>query len=705
MKTGIRRVASGFLSLALICASTPPALAAPGTGDNWPNHNGDTNETAFSQLHQITSGNIGQLGLAWKLPLPGEVSLEATPVAVDGVLYFTGSYAKVYAVDGATGKILWTYDPQVWKVNPNAMHFNFAVNRGVAYANGRIFATALDGRLSALDAKTGKVLWTAQTVSPTTGQTVTGAPRVFDGKVIIGQGGADFGQRGYVTAYDQATGKQLWRFYVVPGSPEQNRGHPSMEMAAKTWAPDFWKHTGGGGGPWDSITFDSKLNRIYIGTANASPYDPAIRSPGKGTNLFTASIVALDANTGKYIWHYQIVPRDEWDYDCTQQITLATLTIDGKKRDVLMQAPKDGFFYVIDRETGKLISAQKLGKVTWASRIDLKTGLPVFEPGVRYDQTGRSLIWPASMGMHSWQAMSYDPQTGLVYIPTMQLGLSMTKDDPQKGGFNVGNVSVLGVKKDPGDGHGFLVAWNPVEQKALWRVENKYLWNGGVLATAGGVVFQGTADGYFNAYDAQTGKKLWSQVAGMGIVSSPMSYTAGGKQYVAVLAGYGGQTGAWGSKMNVGWKWGEPRYLLSYAIGGKAPPPPMPVRSLTIHPLDNPKLKLDPKQVAMGGGLYIMCAACHGLNLVSSGAPAPDLRESYIALNPDMFYKTVHDGMLIQAGMPQFGFLSHEQVTALYEYIRAGAREALAAQAGHPAEAALPAATPAPAAAVSGAIH
>jgi quinohemoprotein ethanol dehydrogenase len=685
MTSGTQTTICGLLALSLACFVSPAYSDSPSVGaaDNWTNHNGDSNETAYSRLQQITKTNVSGLGLAWSLGLPGEVSLEATPVAVDGVLYFTGSAAKVYAVDGASGKILWTYDPQVWKTNPNAMHFNFAVNRGVAYADGRIFATALDGRLSALDAKTGKVLWTAQTVPLTSGQTVTGAPRVFAGKVIIGQGGADFGQRGYVTAYDAATGKQLWRFYVVPASPEQNKGDPAMEMAAKTWSPDFWKTTGGGGGPWDSITFDAELNRIYIGTANASPYDPSVRSPGSGTNLFTASIVALDATTGKYIWHYQVVPRDEWDYDCTQQMTLADLTIDGKSRKVLMQAPKDGFFYVLDRETGKLISAGKLGKVTWASGIDLKTGIPIEEPHDRYDvsgKSGKSLTWPASMGEHSWQSMSYSPQTGLVYIPTMQLGLSMTKNEPQAGGFQLGPISVLGVKQDSGDDKGSLLAWDPVQQKAIWRVQHDNLWNGGALATAGNVVFQGTADGQFSAYDALTGRELWSQGAGGGVIASPMSYMAGGKQYVALLVGYGGQTGAWGAKMNVGWKWGQPRYLLSYTLDGKAPPPPMPPRTLAVHALDDPKFKLNPAQVAMGGGLYIMCGACHGLDLISSGAPGPDLRESYIALNPDAFYKVVHDGILIQAGMPRFDMLSHDQVMAIYAYIRAGARQALAPQ-------------------------
>ncbi|WP_297489847.1 PQQ-dependent dehydrogenase, methanol/ethanol family [Acidocella sp.] len=686
MKFGTQTTACGLLLLAMACAAAPAHASSPGigAGDNWTNHNGDSNETAFSQLNQITKANIGKLGLAWSLQLPGEASLEGTPVAVNGVLYFTGSEGKVYAVNGSDGKVLWTYDPQIWKVHPASMAFNFGANRGVAYDNGKIFSAALDGRLFALDAKTGALLWSVQTVSLQGAQTITGAPRVFAGKVIIGQGGADFGARGYVTAYDQATGKQLWRFYTVPASPAQNAGDPAMEMAAKTWSPDFWQHTGGGGGPWDGITFDAELNRIYIGTANAGPYDPAVRSPGTGDNLFTASIVALDADTGKYIWHYQVVPRDEWDYDCTQQMTLADLTIDGKPRKVLMQAPKDGFFYVLDRETGKLISADKIGKVTWAERIDMKTGRPVEAPHDRYDISGRILIWPAPAGEHSWQAMSYDPQTGLVYIPTMQLAVSMVKDGSQPGGFQVGPVNVLTEKHAPGDGTGSLLAWNPVTQKAAWRVPHEYIWNGGVLSTAGGLVFQGTADGYFSGYDAQTGADLWHQPAGGGVIAAPMSYMAGGQQHVAVLVGYGGTAAAMSGTMNVGWKWGEPRYLLSYALGGTAAPPPMPVRTTAIHAVDNPKLKLDPAQVSAGAGLYLYCAACHGVNLVSTGSPAPDLRESRIALDLTSFNAVVHGGALIQAGMPRFNNLTPAQIDDLYAYIRAGARAALAAPATKP---------------------
>ena len=329
IEKGVRQVIAiwmiGFFSLATLTASAAFSAQSVGAAADWPSHGGEADESGYSRLDQINRSNIGRLGLVSSLELPGEVTLEATPLAINGVLYFTGSYAAVYAVDAVSGKLLWKYDPETWKHNPAKMHFVFAVNRGAAYADGRIFAAALDGRLFSLDAKTGELLWSVETTAPQSSQAVTGAPRTFNGKVIIGNT-ADFGARGYVTAYDAATGRQVWRFYTAPGSPEENRGDPAMERAAASWSGEYWK-TGTGGGVWDSITFDPELGRIYLGTGNGAPYDSATRSPGGGDNLYTDSIVALDANTGKYVWHYQINPRDSWDYDSTQRMTLADLTI------------------------------------------------------------------------------------------------------------------------------------------------------------------------------------------------------------------------------------------------------------------------------------------------------------------------------------------------------------------------------------------
>jgi quinohemoprotein ethanol dehydrogenase len=427
------------------------------------------------------------------------------------------------------------------------------------------------------------------------------------------------------------------------------------------------------------MTFDPELNRIYLGTGNGGPYDPETRSPGGGDNLYTASIVALDADSGKYVWHYQINPRDSWDYDCTQQMTLADLVIKGVPRKVLMQAPKNGFFYVLDRETGRVISAAKIGKVTWADHIDLKTGRPVEAKNIRYE-TGETIIWPSPAGAHSWMSMSFSPKTGLVYIPYMQLGVRFVKGEPQPGGVSVGGLSIKDYKADPKDGKGALVAWDPVHQKAAWRAPHDTLWNGGVVSTAGNLVFQGAADVFFYAYNASTGKPLWRFNAGMGIIAAPSTYSAGGHQYVSVLVGYGGSAAIWGEVMNAGWKYSGPRRMLTFALDGKATLPPSPPRDMTVKAVDNPSLKIDPADVAAGHELYMACAACHGRNLVSAGGPAPDLRESQLALEPDSLWSVVHDGALMQNGMPQYAMFTRPQVMQLYAYIRAGAREVMQSQ-------------------------
>jgi quinohemoprotein ethanol dehydrogenase len=657
----------------LLTLAAPAGFAA--ASQDWPSHN-SANEDAYSALDRIDRSNVKSLGLEWSLDLPGEQSLEATPLAVDGVLYFTGSHAAVYAVDAASGKLEWTFDPQTWKHNPAKLMFMFGVNRGAAYADGRVFSGTLDGRLIALDAKTGSLLWSVQTVPESGGKTITGAPRAFNGKVIIGNAGADQGERGYVTAYDAASGRQLWRFYTTPGPPEEIKGDPAMARAASTWSGEYWK-LGTGGGVWDSITFDPGLNRIYLGTGNAGPYDPAQRSPGGGDNLYTASIVALDADSGKYLWHYQINPRDAWDFDTTQQMALADLVIRGKRRKVLMQAPKNGFFYVLDRETGKLISAEKLGKVTWADRIDIATGRPVEVEGARYE-SGDAVLWPSATGAHSWQSMAFSPKTGLVYIPYMQMGVHLHKGVPQPGVFALGDLSMEGVVTDREDGKGALVAWDPVTQKARWRVILPTLWNGGTLATRGDLVFQGTGDGNFSAFDAVTGARLWQYDAGLGIVGAPISYAVGDKQYVSILVGYGGATAIMVDIMPRGWKYGaQPRRLLTFALDGKARLAPSAAREDSVKALDDPSLKIDPADVMAGQAIFnLACSACHGLNLRTPGSPGPDLRESALALSEQAVWKVVHDGTLLERGMPQFAMLGPDQVRQIYAYIRAGAREA-----------------------------
>ena len=679
----VTMLAASLAALATGCGggSAGQPDANVGADADWTAVGGNADESSYSRLDSISTSNADDLGLAWALELPGEVTLEATPLAIDGTIYFPGSYSSVYAVDGATGKIKWQYDPQTWKANPAAMHFSFGANRGLAYEDGKIFVTSLDCRLIALDAKTGKELWVKPSVPKGSMNICTGAPRTMNGKVIVGNGGADFGARGFVTTFDAASGKQLWRFYTVPGSPQDNKGNAAMERAAKTWSEDFWKTTGGGGTVWNGMTFDAEANRVYIGVGNASPYDPEMRSPDGGENLYATSIVALDADSGEYVWHYQQNPRDSWGYEATPNMIAATLTIDEQPRKVLMHAPTNGYFYVIDRETGKVISAKGTTAISWAEGIDLETGRPIEKPNIR-SEMGETEIWPGTIGGHNWQPMSYNPKLGLVYIPIQQLGASFkratSETKPLDGAFNVNGLVAQSVVKKPGDGHGYLVAWDPVTQKEAWRIKHDTLWNGGTLTTSGGLVFQGTADGWFNAYHGKTGERMWRFNAGLGIVSAPASYAIGDTQYISILVGYGGTTAALGKLVDEGWKYGaQPRRLLTFALGEKGELPEGIPASMEINALDDPELVLDEADIAAGRALSERCAACHGVGFHSPGTPGPDLRESSIALNLQTFGKLLKEGTLLERGMPRFEMLSDEEIRQLHSYIRARAREVL----------------------------
>lgn len=660
-----------------IYAITTWAEPLVGAASDWGHHGGGIDESNYSRLTEIDVTNIGRLGLAWSLDLPDEVTLEATPLAVNGVLYFTGTYSVVYAVDAVSGRLLWKHDPKIWEHGAARLRLQFAASRGVAYSDGRVFAATFDGRLLALEARSGRLLWSTPTVTPGANYYITGAPRVFNDKVIIGNGGGDYGSRGYVTAYAQASGKQAWRFYVVPGTPAENKGDPAMERAAATWTGEYWK-TGTGGTVWNGITFDPELNRIYIGTGNAGPSDPNLRSPGGGDNLYLVSIVALDANTGRYVWHYQMNPREAWDFKATANMTATTLSIDGKPRKVLMQVPTNGFFYVLDRETGKLISAEKTGKVTWAERIDLQTGRPVEAKNIRYE-TGETKIWPSAVGAHNWQPMAYSAQTGLVYIPYMQTGARYSRGVAQPGEVSIAGLNIGFAFEDPEDGRASLLAWDPVRQKAAWKVLQDSFWNGGVLATAGRLAFQGTGDGHLYGYDAASGRRVWEFDAKHGIIGTPVTYAAGGRQYLAILAGYGGAASIGSNLMNQGWKYrAQPRRLLTFALDGKAALPPTASKEMVVRAVDDASLQIAEHDIEAGRQLYVnyFCMACHGRDLVSAGT-APDLRESALALHPDSFWTVVHDGALLHKGMPTFEKLTREEARQLQAYIRAGAREAL----------------------------
>ncbi|HTY48612.1 MAG TPA: PQQ-dependent dehydrogenase, methanol/ethanol family, partial [Steroidobacteraceae bacterium] len=567
-------------------ASTASAPAAPRTyaavdaarltaadqdGDDWLTQGRTYSEQRFSPLTAVNTGNVAQLGLAWFSDFDTRRGQESTPIEVDGTLYVTTAWSKVRAYDAASGRLLWSYDPRVpgeWGVNACCD----VVNRGVAVWEGKVYLGTLDGRLIALDAGTGQVAWTAQVSDQDRPYSITGAPRVARGRVLIGEAGNEYEQRGFISAYDAATGKLDWRWYIVPGDPAKGFENPQMAAAAKTWSGHWWKK-GGGGGPWDAITYDPQTDLVLVGTGNGAPW--AERDPHPGDNLYISSIVALHLATGQYAWHYQATPHDRFDFDATQQITLADLTIGGVKRHVAMQANKNGLFYVLDAVTGELLSATPfVPGVNWTTGVDMKTGRPVMNPAARYDRTGRGfIVSPGPFGAHSWHPMSFSPQTGLVYIPASENDFGFVAirgdDNPMGQKWNVsmtaGTALYARAHRQPRN-DGFVVAWDPVRARQAWRISMGASRAGGTLATAGGLLFTGNPQAKeFAAYAAADGRLLWHAQAQTGVLAGPISYRVGGEQYVAVVAG--GNASPDGNS-----NYYAPNYsrLLVYRLGGTA---------------------------------------------------------------------------------------------------------------------------------------
>jgi len=651
---------------------------------NWMSHGRTYDEQRFSPLKQINADNASQLGLAWYDDLDTKRGQEATPIVVDGVMYITSAWSKVKALDAATGKLIWAYDPKVpgeWGIHACCD----VVNRGVAVWKDKVYVGTLDGRLIALNAVSGKPVWEVQTFDKTKPYSITGAPRIVKGKVLIGNGGAEFGVRGYVTAYDADTAKQVWRFYTVPGNPADGFESPELEMAAKTWTGEWWKY-GGGGTVWDSMAYDPALDLLYIGVGNGSPWDRDIRSPGGGDNLFLSSIVALRPDTGEYVWHYQTTPGDNWDYTATQHIILAELDIDGVKRKVLMQVPKNGFFYILDRATGELLSAQPVIPVNWARGIDMKTGRPIENPDSRYRTAGKTWgAMPGPLGAHNWQPMSFSPATGLVYIPINQSGYQYGADKnfvPYPNSFNTGTDAVVAseLPKDPAakqevlDGiTGHLAAWDPVQQKEVWRVPYHGPNNGGTLATAGNLVVEGTASGEFVIYRADTGEKLWSMPVQSGVIAAPVSYEVNGEQYIAVLSGWGGVFALLPGEVSfVSSTLPNVSRVLAFKLDGRAILPAVATIPATMPTL--PEQTADDATIEHGKHLYHrFCVSCHGGAAISGGV-LPDLRYSAM-LGTDAWYNVVADGTLQDKGMVSFSkVLDRGQLQAIQAYIIKQAR-------------------------------
>ena len=649
------------------------AVSDEDDGSNWAHYGRTTKEQHYSPLTQINDKNIDRLGLAWTYDLPVSPSHGSAPLAVDGVLYFSAGHSIIHAMVADTGELLWKYDPEVFKTAGHQHKMRGGWNggvRGIAYSDGKVLTATLDGRLIALDFATGKLLWSVMTIEDD-GLYITGAPWVMKDKVIIGNGGADLAPvRGYVTAYNINTGKQAWRFYTVPGNPEDGFENKAMEMAAKTWSGDWWK-LGGGGTVWNAMAYDKELKRIYIGTGNGAPWNQKIRSPKGGDNLFLCSIVALDADTGEYIWHYQVNPGESWDYNAAMDIELAEITIDGRLRSVILHAPKNGFFYVIDRTDGKLISAEKFAPANWAERIDLKTGRPVENPAARYPNGKAALVFPSSNGAHAAESMSYSPKLGLAYIPVWNLG-QVYQDPP--------NVKTWkhrpGMVENTGAGYGqplpkgmvvppmesWLSAWDPVKQKEIWRVGLEGEKPGGTMTTAGNLVVQGRATGELGIYTADRGEKIWSFDAQTTIFSQPITYLVGDKQYISVLTGW-----------NKSGYYTSIRRVLTFALDSKRVLPS--AHEIEMPIVEDPEFIIDPQKSENGKQVFIdHCILCHG-------GRAPDLTRSFIPTKLEYLTDILRKGR--PRGMPQFNELPTEKIEALQHYIRELSRQKLKIENGH----------------------
>jgi len=671
----------------LLTATTQP-------GD-WVTYGGTFDEQRFSGLTRITDENVSDLGFAWSHEFDTNRAQESTPLEYEGVIYVTTAWSKVYALDARSGKLLWSYDPEV-AGEYGAKGCCDVGNRGAAIYDGKLYFGAFDGRLIALDMKTGKPVWSVVTVDQSKTYTITGAPRVVKGKILIGNGGAELGARGYVTAYDAQTGKQVWRFYTVPGNPadgpdKQVSDTALANLADKTWFGEYWK-TGGGGTVWDSIVYDHELDQLYIGVGNGSPWNHKLRSEGKGDNLFLSSIVALDPDTGEYRWHYQGTPGESWDYTHTQTITLATLKIEGKSRKVLMQAPKNGFFFVIDRRDGTLLSAKNFVDVNWATGYDLKTGRPIENPEARY-VNGPAVVSPGALGAHNWQPMAFSPQTGLAYIPG-NIALFAYEDakafEVRPGHWNLG-LKTEGTSP-PDDPETFaatrkllsgrLIAWDPINQREAWGFDYSEPWNGGLLTTAGNLVFQGDTKGNLRAFSADKGKVLWTANLGMPIMAAPISFAHDGEQHIAVVGGYGGAyplTSAYNDDPG-------PRpngRLFVFRLGAEQDLPV--ISKIEAAPANPPAENFTPAQIAGGQRLFERdCWTCHGPGAISSGV-VPDLRRSGVLTSAEAWQSVVIDGALKDRGM--IGFkksLSRQDAEDLRAYVGMRAKLLQQQEAGAP---------------------
>ena len=637
---------------------------------NWLAHGRTYDEQRFSPLDQINTETLKDLELAWFFDTDSTRGLEATPIVVDGTMFTSGTWSVVFANDAKTGELKWKFDPEV----PREWGYWACcdvVNRGVAVFEDKVYVGTIDGRLIALNADTGTVEWETLTIDPKKPYTITGAPRVVKGKVIIGNGGAELGVRGYITAYDARTGKEAWRFYTVPGNPEEPFEHPEMEEAAKTWRGGEWWKVGGGGTVWDAMAYDPELNLLYVGVGNGAPWSRYTRSPGGGDNLYLASILAINPDTAELKWHYQTTPGDNWDYTAVQQMILADIEINGVERQVIMQAPKNGFFYVLDRATGEFLSAETYVPITWATHVDPETGKPVEDPSAHY-LDGTKVVSPGPAGGHNWHPMTYNPNTGLVYIPTVKNRMAYTQEQDFEHDPEIWNTGIDFRPNNNLEDDGYeqiteVLAWDPVAQEARWKHTHPHGAASGLLATASNLVFQSGADCEFSAYDAVSGDKLWSKQTQMGSIAAPISYEIDGEQYIAFASGWGGSAGLYGITPCADGKRANTGRILAYKLGGTAKLPP----AADPTPIFPPPARLEVAQEVLDEGelLYTrVCGFCHSL-AAEPGGVLPNLAH----ISPDShaaWDAIVIGGAKRNTGMISFAnILTVEQAQAIRAHV------------------------------------
>jgi len=653
-------------------ASTGATAARHNPRDvEWTRNGGNPDEQRYSELTQVTVSNVGQLGLAWYADIPERGGYQSTPLVIDGVLYMTAPWSSLYAFDAKTGKQLWKVDPEAPReIAATSICCNIS-NRGAAYADGKIIWGTIDGRLMAVDAKTGQKAWEARVADPKLQYSITGAPRIGDGLVFIGVGGAEFYTRGYLVAHDVRTGKQVWKFYTVPGDPSKGPDGAAsddvMPMAAKTWNGKWWKK-GGGGSTWDGIVYDPQSDLVIFGTGNGIPWPAQLRSPGGGDNLFTSSIIAVHAKTGKYKWHYQATPMDGFDFDNTAPLTLADITVDGHRKHVVMQAPKNGVFYVIEAATGKVVSADPyVPKINWALGFDKANNWkPILNPDANYGKTGKGFyVLPAQA--HVWHPQSFNPQTGLIYVPTRR---GVSSFYAEEGGRILGNqmvdVSMFhkpeGKRPEVKNPGAYLLAWDPVARKVAWE-QREGSGNAGTLTTAGNLVFQGIPGKKFAAFRADTGQRVWSVDTQGNVVPGPVTYSIDGVQYIAAISSASTGFAAAAGKNR----------LLVYKLNGtvQLPPAPPPVKQVLNPPPDFG----DAAMHARGQDLYQRnCTGCHEGGRLFSGFP--DLNYTVALNSPNLFKAIVVDGVLAENGMISFKFaLKAEDAEAIRSFLTARANE------------------------------